>query len=73
METYIRNGLKIAMDNFGVFYLSVNENNKILEPMMKEMSIIAGKENILKKIYQKEIDYIIFGLTISSFVYVGQS
>ncbi len=69
LETYVKNSLKTSWDNFEVFYLSVNENNKDLEPMMEETTKFASMY-IEKNIPDKKIDYLAFGLTISSFVYV---
>jgi len=69
LETFVKNGVKAMRDNFEVFYLSVNGENKMLEHMMDEkMNVIA--EYIEKNIPGKKVDYKTLGFTINSFIYV---
>jgi AcrR family transcriptional regulator len=69
LETYIKNTLKAMTNNFEVFYLAINEENKVLEPMMDETIHFIGKY-FEKNIPGKKIDYETFGFTINSFIYV---
>jgi AcrR family transcriptional regulator len=69
LETFVKNSIKTLMDNFEVFYLSVNEDNLEFESTMEQTYNFIG-EYIKKNIPNKKIDYKIFALTINSFVYV---
>ena len=56
------------LNNFEFFNLSINESNEILEPMMSNAVEFTGIY-IEENIPNLELDYKIFGFTISSFVY----
>jgi AcrR family transcriptional regulator len=68
LDYYIKNLARVMLDNFEFYNLSINESNEILEPMMENAVGFAGSY-IKKNIPDQDIDYKIFGLTISSFVY----
>ncbi|MTK63202.1 MAG: TetR/AcrR family transcriptional regulator [Methanobacterium sp.] len=60
---------KVMMDNFEVFYISLNEENKSMEKLMAKQTDSAG--NYLKKhIKNPDIDYDTLGISIISFVYI---
>jgi len=60
---------QVMMNNFEVFYISLNEENKSMEKLMAEQTNAAG--NYLKKhIKNPEIDYDTLGISIISFVYI---
>jgi len=69
LDTYVKNIMKTMMDNFEIYYLSINEENKVLEPKMEETINFFG-EYIKKNIPNKKIDYKIFALTINAFIYI---
>jgi len=69
LEAYIKNLLKTMMNNFEVFYLSINEENKVLEPIMDKTIHVIGKY-FEENIPGKKIDYETFAFSINSFVYV---
>ena len=69
LELFIKNSLKISMDNFEIFYLSVNNDNIMIESMM-ENTINVVADYIETNIPNKNIDYKIFGLSINAFVYM---
>ena len=68
LENYIKNLATVMWDNFEFLYLSVNEPNEILEPIMKNAVDSMG-EYIEKNIPNQKIDYKIFGFTIYAFIY----
>ena len=68
LENYIKNLATVMCDNFEFLYLSVNEPNEILEPIMKNAVDSMG-EYIEKNIPNQKIDYKIFGFTIYAFIY----
>jgi len=69
LETFVKNGVKAMRDNFEVFYLSVNGENKMLEHMLDEtMNVIA--DYIERNIPGRKVDYKTLGFTINSFIYV---
>ena len=69
LDTFVKNSLKTSMDNFEIFYLIINNENKMIESVMENtMKVIA--EYIEKNIPNKDINYKIFGLSINSFVYM---
>ena len=55
-------------DNFEFFNLSINESSEILEPMMETAVNFIGKY-IEKNIPNQNINYKVFGFTITSFIY----
>jgi TetR/AcrR family transcriptional regulator len=68
IECYIRNMAKVLMDNFEFFNLSINEPNEVLESTM-EKTVDILVEYLEKNIKNPRIDYKIFALSISSFLY----
>lgn len=67
-DDFIKNLDKVMFENFEFFKLSINEPNKILEPMME--NAINFIVNYMKKnISHQDIDYKIFAFTIVSFIY----
>jgi TetR/AcrR family transcriptional regulator len=69
LDFFIKKSVQVSMDNFEIFYLSVNEENKLIEPMMADTLNFTG-EYLKKKIKNPKIDFKTLGLTINSFVYV---
>ena len=69
LDYFIKTSVKVSMENFEIFYLSVNEENKLIEPMMADTLNFTG-EYLKEKIKKPNIDYKTLGLTINSFVYV---
>lgn len=68
LRNFIKNLAKVMLNNFEFFNLSINQSNEILEPMMNNAVEFMGIY-IEKNIPNQNIDYKIFGFTISSFVY----
>ena len=69
LDAFIKNSLETSMNNFEIFYLSVNNENKIIESAMEDtINVVA--EYIEKNIPNKDIDYKAFGLSINAFVYM---
>ena len=68
LRNFIKNLAKVMLNNFEFFNLSINESNEILEPMMSNAVEFTGIY-IEENIPNLELDYKIFGFTISSFVY----
>ncbi len=68
LRNFIKNLAKVMLNNFEFFNLSINESNEILEPMMNNAVEFMGIY-IEDNIPNQNIDYKIFGFTISSFVY----
>jgi TetR/AcrR family transcriptional regulator len=68
LDNYIKNLAIVIWNNFEFFYLSVNEPNEILEPIMKNAVDIMRKY-IEKNIPNQKIDYKIFSFTIYAFIY----
>jgi TetR/AcrR family transcriptional regulator len=68
LESFIKNLANVMLNNFEFFNLSLNESNKVLEPMMSNAVDFMGIY-IEENIPNLDIDYKIFGFTISSFVY----
>ncbi len=68
LESFIKNLADVMLKNFEFFNLSINESNEILEPMMSNAVEFMGVY-IEENIPNLDIDYKIFGFTISSFVY----
>ena len=69
LETYLRNILKFAHDNFEFFHLTITEESKIAESFQTEVTN-AVTEYIKKNLPNQEIDYRTYGITITTFVYV---
>jgi TetR/AcrR family transcriptional regulator len=69
IEDYVKNTLKISYKNFEIFYLSVNEENRLIEPIMADTANITGKY-LKEHISNKKIDYRTLAITINSFLYV---
>ena len=69
ISNFIIKAREVMMNNFEVFYISLNEENKSMETLMAETTDFAG--NYLKKhIDNPNIDYNTLGITIISFVYI---
>ena len=68
LRNFIKNLAKVMLNNFEFFNLSINESNEILEPMMNNAVEFMGIY-IEENIPNQNIDYKIFGFSISSFVY----
>jgi hypothetical protein len=68
LRNFIKNLAKVMLNNFEFFNLSINQSNEIIEPMMNNAVEFMGIY-IEKNIPNQNIDYKIFGFTISSFVY----
>ena len=68
LRNFIRNLATVMLNNFEFFNLSINQSNGILEPMMNNAVEFMGIY-IEKNFPNQNIDYKIFGFTISSFVY----
>lgn len=69
ISNFIIKAHEVMMNNFEVFYISLNEENKSMEKLMAEQTNFAG--NYLKKhINNPEIDYDTLGISIISFVYI---
>ena len=69
LKTYLRNILKFAHDNFEFFHLTLNEDNTMGESFQTEVTDIIT-EYIKKNLPNQKIDYRIYGITITTFVYV---
>lgn len=69
LNHYIKTSAKINWDNFEFFNLSIKETNENLIPIMKHATEFVG-EYIEKNIPDQKLDYKIFGLTISAFIYM---
>jgi AcrR family transcriptional regulator len=68
LKNFIKNLDKVMFDNFEFFNLSINESSEILEPMMETAVNFIGKY-IEKNIPNQNINYKVFGFTITSFIY----
>jgi TetR/AcrR family transcriptional regulator len=69
LETLIRNYRKLGDHYFEFFHLAISERTRIHEPIMEEFNFKLS-EYIKANIPDKEIDYMTFGLIISSFMYM---
>jgi len=69
LEYFINTSVKISMENFEIFYLTVNEENSSIEPLIVDMINSKGKY-LENKINNPKIDFETLGITINSFVYV---
>ena len=69
LETLIKNYRKLGDHYFEFFHLAISERTRIHEPIMEEFNFKLS-EYIKANIPGKEIDYMTFGLTISSFMYM---
>ena len=68
LENFIKNLDKVMFDNFEFFNLSFIESSENLEPIMETAVDFIGKY-IEKNIPNQNINYKIFGFTITSFIY----
>lgn len=69
LSHFIKKSLNVIRNNFEVFYISLNEENKSMEKLMADTTNFAG--NYLEKnIKNPNIDFKTLGLTIISFVYI---
>jgi AcrR family transcriptional regulator len=68
LENFIKDLDKVMFDNFEFFNLSINESSEILEPMMEKAVKFIGKY-IEKNIPNQNLNYEVFGFTITSFIY----
>ena len=68
LDHYIRNLAKGYLDNFEFFNLSINEPNEVLESTMENTVDFIGVY-LENNIGNPNIDYKVFGLSISSFLY----
>ena len=69
ISNFIMKTREVMMNNFEVFYISLNEENKSMETLMAETTNFAG--NYLKKhVGNPDIDYNTLGITIISFAYI---
>lgn len=69
LEYMVKSLAKVCCKNFEVISLSLNDENHVLKPIMKEC-IGLHSNYIEKNLSNQEIDYEILGLTISSFIYM---
>jgi AcrR family transcriptional regulator len=69
LEYMVKSLAKVCSKNFEVISLSLNDENHVLKPIMKEC-IGLHSNYIEKNLSNQEIDYEILGLTISSFIYM---
>jgi TetR/AcrR family transcriptional regulator len=69
LQYIVKSLARVCRKNFEVFSLSLNEENHVLKPIMKEC-IGLHSNYIEKNLPNQEIDYEILGLTISSFIYM---
>ena len=69
LETYLQNILKFAHDNFEFFHLTLIEDSAIGESFQKEINDTVA-EYIKNNLPNQKIDYKIYGITITTFVYV---
>jgi TetR/AcrR family transcriptional regulator len=69
ISNFIIKTREVMMNNFEVFYISLNEENKSMEKLMAQTTNFAG--NYLKKhIKNPEINFNTLGITIISFAYI---
>ena len=68
LDHYIRNLAIGYSNNFEFFNLSINEQNEVLESTMENTVEFVGVY-LENNIGNPNIDYKVFGLTISSFIY----
>ena len=68
LENFIKNLDKVMFDNFEFFNLSLIESSENLEPIMEKAVDFIGKY-IEKNIPNQNINYKVFGFTITSFIY----
>ena len=68
LESFIKDSDKVMFENFKFFNLSINESSEILEPMMDKAVNFIGKY-IEKNIPNQNLNYEVFGFTITSFIY----
>ncbi|HEX7467586.1 MAG TPA: hypothetical protein VF324_03215, partial [Methanobacterium sp.] len=69
LETLIHNYRKLGDNYFEFFHLAISERTRIHEPIMLEFNFKLS-EYIKANIPGKKIDYMTFGLIISSFMYM---
>ena len=69
LETLIHNYRKLGDNYFEFFHLAISERTRIHEPIMLEFNFKLS-EYIKANIPDKKIDYMTFGLIISSFMYM---
>ena len=69
IETLINNYRKLGDHYFEFFHLTISERTRIHEPIMEVFNFKIS-EYIKANIPDKEIDYMTFGLIISSFMYM---
>ena len=67
-EYSIKITAKVFWDNFEFFYISINEQNEIIEGTMEEVNDFVGFY-IEQNIPNLNIDYKIFGFSIANFIY----
>lgn len=69
ISNFIIKTREVMMNNFEVFYISLNEENKSMEKLMAETTNYAG--NYLKEhIDNPNVDFNTLGITIISFAYI---
>lgn len=69
LENLIRNLVKLTENNYEYFYLSINEDSNVSEKVIEEF-IIHLSEYMEENIPNKEINYPVFMMTITSFIYL---
>lgn len=69
LDTFLKNSMKNCMDNFDIFSLYVNSENKKHEAMFNE-SFNDSVKYVEKHLPDKKIDYRIFLQSINAFVYM---
>ncbi len=69
LEALIHNYRKLGDNYFEFFHLAISERTRIHEPIMLEFNFKLS-EYIKANIPDKKIDYMTFGLIISSFMYM---
>lgn len=69
LETFMRNTLKTNMDNFEIFSLYLNSENKKHELLFKK-AFIDSVKYVEKNLPDKKIDYSVFVQSINAFVYM---
>ncbi len=69
LETLISNYRKLGDHYFEFFHLAISERTRIHEPIMEEFNFKLS-EYIKANIPDRKIDYMTYGLTISSFMYM---
>lgn len=69
LDTLVKNSMKNCMDNFDIFSLYVNSENKKHEALLEE-SFNNSVKYVEKHLPNKEIDYRVFVQSINAFLYM---